>query len=66
MSNDFIDRAMDEARKLQKTIVDNLPPAVAETAQRTRSQTEDALGELQEHAKNMARTFLNKIDDKNR
>lgn len=57
---------MDEARKLQKTIVDNLPPAVAETAQRTRSQTEDALGELQEHAKNMARTFLNKIDDKNR
>lgn len=61
MSNDFIERALGEARKLQKTISDTIPPVISETAQRTRAQTEDALGELQEHAKSVARDLLDKI-----
>ncbi|MEO6912771.1 MAG: hypothetical protein ABI182_01955 [Candidatus Baltobacteraceae bacterium] len=64
MSNDFIHRAIDEARKLQKTLSDNIPPGVSESAERTRAQAEDALGELQEHAKHVARDFLSKLEQK--
>ncbi len=59
-----MNRALDEARKQLKTVADNTPPALKESAEKTLAQTEDALGELQEHAKNVARTMLEKLQRK--